>query len=135
MLTKNKYITKILKEEVIEFNKQLKDKRKKKRYYFVRIGKCNPLKCQSACCRFLVNFSNYGLINSSTIDIFQATSGFHHVISNHCPRITIDGKCSLYNKKNEPRVCKYFPMKYDDSVYEYVKKVCGYKFIKKRIKC
>ena len=132
-----------------KLNKERKDWAKKynEKTYWLRTGRCNPSKCQSACCRYVIhsmrdsNETNekYCLLQNSihSIEINKITEGVHkghiHIIKPfNCPNINICGGCKLHNKKEQPVVCDLFPHSPNDSVYDYVKEFCGYKF--KRVK-
>ena len=127
------------KNEFINNTKNTDDK-----FIYVRSGKCDSSKCQSACFRFNVNgyYKNSGHKKKyHQMSDYQYIQGIQvRVINRHlinltprlCPHIKIEGGCDLHNKRTQPRVCKYFPMSPDDGVYVAVKHVCGYKF--KRVK-
>ena len=109
-----------------------------------RIGKCNPEKCQSACCRINVNIlhptyssNRYYLDDiTSTRKIQKINQHWQLKITPRiCRNLTTDGRCTLHDKRTQPRVCRLFPMSPRDGVYMAVKKYCGFKFIKiKKVK-
>jgi len=114
----------------------------KEKYLWVRSGKCNPVKCGSACCRFNVlghvknnsHAKNYhqmsDYLQHNNIQIRVLNRSTIYMTPRLCPNIAIDGKCELHNKRTQPKVCKYFPMTPKDGVYVAVKHVCGFKFEK-----
>jgi len=120
---KNKHVNKILKKIAIQDNKKT---------YFVRTGKCNPEKCQSACCRIdcVIVQNNFHDTTISPDFTFKGRFGDYFVKHKHCESLTLDGKCKKHNKKSQLPVCKYFPMTPTDGVYDIVKKYCGLKFYK-----
>lgn len=114
------------------------------KYIWQRYGSCDWKKCQSACCRF--NCQRHIANNSHNKDYHKMCDYMHimnvqeRTINGHdiymsprlCPYIKIEGGCMLHGKRTQPRVCKYFPMDYEDGVYIAVKHVCGYKWKKIR---
>jgi len=111
--------------------------------YYKRVGSCDPGKCGSACCRFIVSpFEDWQATKyhktvtwwiKNPIKTFKHYGKTMMVSSFHCPNITTNGKCKLHNKKEQSATCDMFPMTPDDSVHYYLKEFCGYKFIKTRI--
>ena len=124
-----------------KLNEQLiSDADAKKKYYYKRVGECDPSKCGGACCRYTIagmHYEGYHKLvfewSKNPIDIFGKGKDKFVVFSFHCPKITIDGRCSLHGKKEQPVICDWFPMVPSDAVYKYVKKVCGYRFEKTEI--
>lgn len=115
---------------------------KKKKFYYKRTGICEPSKCSSACCRFVLAGMHYEGYHKIVFEWSKNPIGTFNprnrkevqlVFSFHCPQITIDGKCKLHNKKDQPYICDAFPMVPSDTVYKYVNKYCGYKFVKTKI--
>ena len=131
MINKNVYIIKLLKEDAIRNNNP---------FYFVRKGFCDYKKCQSACCRFThigknadykKNYYNLGqFCDKQGVQIRNVNGIDHFIVPRLCNHISFDGKCELHNKRNQPRICKYFPMHPTDSTYIILKNICGYKFYK-----
>ena len=108
----------------------------KRKFYWKRIGKCNPSKCGGACCRYSVlSYRDHGYH-----DIINRGSGIYKIIKHkketlsiihaQCPNMRMDGRCKLHGKKSQPSVCEKFPMSRDDGVFIAVKKYCGFKFVK-----
>jgi hypothetical protein len=112
------------------------------KYVYVRSGKCDYIKCQSACCRFNCQ---HNIKNTGHIKDYHKMCDYQHIKSVQtkvfnkytfyltprlCPHIKIEGGCELHGKRTQPRVCKYFPMSVSDGMYQAVKHVCGYKFKK-----
>ena len=119
-------------------NKIKKDRaiKENKRFWFKRIGKCDPSICGGACCRYSVANHNtdaeyHNLITVPIpVKIIKTKTKVLEVIAINCPNITIDGKCCLHGKKKQPYTCDVFPMHPEDGTYILVKKYCSYKFIK-----
>ena len=121
-----------------ELNKIHKDgaKEEGKKYYWHRIGNCTHEKCGGACCRIAAMPAlsddkyfmkgHYYMVNP--IKIIKQKKVFTAIIPFHCPEITIDGKCKIHGTNRQSYICQHFPMTPEDSVYCYVKDVCGYKF-------
>lgn len=114
------------------------------KYLEVREGNCDYVKCQSACCRF--NCQGH-VKNSGHNKNYASMSDYQNVVGLQikslnrqdfyltprlCPYIKVEGGCELHDKRTQPRVCKYFPMYPSDGVFQAVKHVCGYKFVKVR---
>ena len=125
-------------EEVNEYNlKRLAENGDK--YYYKRYGECRYKECSSACCRFVLaemylddkyhkTVFNY---SKNPIAVFKPINKNEQLVcSFHCPEITIDGRCKLHNTKKQSSICDMFPVSYSDSVYQYVKRYCTYKFRK-----
>ena len=123
-----------------ELNKLVHQRAKKagKDFYHKRVGRCCPKRCAGACCRYIVStmahegeyFRKVTEWVRNPVEI-TTLNGVSHIISPfHCPKITIDGKCSLHGKKEQPQICDMFPAVPEDAVYMYVKGVCGYRFVK-----
>lgn len=128
---KNKYVNNLLKEFVETNNIK---------YYHKRIGRCDWKKCQSACCRFhhtgmtkckgsiITKHANY---HKPEDEVHKVSNGhIHTLIPFLCQSISFDGRCEIHNKRDQPRVCKYFPMTPYDNMFKCLEHICSYKFIK-----
>ena len=128
--SKNDYVNRLHKERAEKDNLS---------HYYVRSGKCDWEKCQSACCRFRC----YGKVKASgKITViheyedgaslqFRMSNGYQFTLGPFlCPSMGFNGACALHNKKSQPYICQYFPMNPDDGVYIALKHICGYKFKK-----
>lgn len=123
-----------------ELNKLVYQRAKKagKAFYYKRSGRCNPARCAGACCRYIASKMHYegNYFRKVTewvrgpIEVITHNGTTFIISPFHCPKITIDGKCSLHSKKDQPQICDMFPAVPDDGVYLYVKEVCGYRFAK-----
>lgn len=112
-------------------------KSEKKKYYYKRIGKCNPNKCGGACCRYVLanmfedsyhtKITNWVRQPMQTVKYGKTT---YVVSAFHCPDIMISGRCRLHGTKRQSEICDKFPMNHDDAVYKYVKEICCYTFEK-----
>ena len=127
---KNKKLNDILKNRAEEHNEK---------YWNKRVGKCDPTKCSSACCRFFTisSYSNdeyHDLASSSHKGTLYSIKKYKkkevRIYHNNCKYMAINGRCKLHNKKKQPYTCNVFPMHIDDATYQIVKKYCGYKFVK-----
>ena len=131
MVVKNEYVNKLIKTNKKDTNYK---------FYYKRTGRCNWKKCQAACCRFECIIGekkkNKSQYMNDYVATFQTTQIRHingydiYFKPKWCDKITLDGKCTLHNKKRQPRVCMYFPMHPDDGMYTALKHICGYKFKK-----
>ena len=121
-------------------NEQLAKSPNKRGWYWQRRGKCDPVKCRDACCRFSVatitedDFDYVQMVRSKSRDFSVCELNDKEVIvtPNHCPKLGIFGGCKIHGAKEQPTVCKYFPMSPTDGVYHLVKEKCGYTFFKVR---
>lgn len=104
-----------------------------------RVGSCNPSKCGGACCRYTVsvlrnNEEYQNLIHSDKGGVMHSVKKIKDkelIVTNAvCPYMTMDCKCSMHGKKKQPYTCDVFPMHHTDGVYQAVKKLCGYRFVK-----
>lgn len=124
-------------EPLINDNKWLNEKchkdiaeKENKRFYFIRSGKCQPERCQSLCCRIRVSKEEKQFTNAlREFDIIREVDGVNYLIEfKSCRYMTLDGKCKLHNKKEQIRICRYFPMSPKDPHYQVVKEFCGFMF-------
>ena len=108
-----------------------------KKYYYKRSGECKPEICGGACCRYILSpvfddnyfMKVYGWLRNP-IGIFRIGKKAYTVDNFNCPDFTINARCKNHGTEKQSYICKHFPMVHDDSVYQYVKKFCGYKFEK-----
>lgn len=129
---KNKIRNEIIRKRAIK---------EKNKYWWRRIGRCNPNKCGGACCRYAVTIEPskkeyHDLIGANHKDVFEIkkVNKKDLIIKNAvCPNMTMDCKCKLHEKKEQPYTCDVFPMHPDDGTYLAVKKFCGYKFVKVKL--
>ena len=114
----------------------------KKKFYWKREGVCDPRACGSACCRIIAcrmhdnDNTYYEKVVTWIVkptQLFNSKNSTYYIAPFNCPEITIDGRCKLHGKKTQPITCEKFPMVHTDVVYKYVKKYCGYKFVKTAI--
>jgi len=94
----------------------------------VRTGKCDPVKCGSACCKF------YMITGGKNVDDY--TSGFFenkniyddfYEVKN-CKHLDVENnKCKVWDSLEFPKVCAQFP-NYTDPVYRHVFKECSFRF-------
>lgn len=115
-----------------------------RKFIYQRSGKCNPKKCESACCRFdhVGHTDNNGQsMDYHKMNSFRHIRGVqtrvvnritHYITPRLCPYIKIGGGCDLHGKRTQPTVCRDFPVTPTDGVYVACKHVCGYKFKKIR---
>jgi Fe-S-cluster containining protein len=111
----------------------LKLKEKNRIYLVKRLGKCNPTKCNSLCCKIQIfdptEYHKYsyllahlGITGRGKKIKFK--DGIKNVYFHPCLFLK-NNKCSINN--NKPLACKLFPTPFDN-VYRYVRKKCGYRF-------
>jgi len=112
------------KKSYTEQTKHIKD------FVFERIGKCEPEKCKSACCKFYMN--NGGTPLDDYINgFFEKTKYNDFMLKKNCKYLDVkNNKCIVWNTDKFPEVCKQFP-NVTDSVYKHVFEVCSFKFILK----
>ena len=97
-------------------------------YHIKRIGKCEPTKCDSACCKVLSFNIKPGTDWSSYINGFaDKRIGDHALISKTCCQLRKNGKCGIWKLKKFPGECEQFPHP-TDGVYIAVLPVCSFKF-------
>jgi len=96
-------------------------KHKNKLHYVKRVGKCEPKKCKSACCKF-INLQ----YPSTYLEQFGTKSCKGTRINVKCSQLS-NNKCALWNSKKFPGACKQFPHP-TDNVYIEVMDVCTFKF-------
>ncbi len=125
----------------VDLNRILRNRAKetKRKFWWKRTGRCTPGKCGAACCRYTVSNqveqSEYNRLlsyNLGTMVFGTKKIGKKQLVINNvvCPNMTMDCKCKLHGKKQQPYTCDIFPMHRDDGMYEVVKNYCGYKFVK-----
>lgn len=109
------------------------------KHYHIRSGKCDYVKCQSACCRFKVcgkQIKQKGIYSELNVggekySLKQVNGSMFYLASFLCPHIKVEGGCELHNKpRKQPYICQHFPMLPTDGMYMIVKHVCNYKFKK-----
>lgn len=126
-----------IRNEIIR-KRSIKDKKK---FWWKRVGRCNPLKCGGACCRYYVNTGPskkeyhdiMGVDHKNTFEIRRMGNKELIIKNAVCPNMTMDCKCKLHGNKNQPYTCDVFPMHPTDGTYLAVKKFCGYKFVKVKL--
>ena len=102
----------------------------------VRVGTCDYVKCNSACCRTLELLKLTGTKNDTThkrgfyedygFTIDAVDDGDEYLFDRRgCAQLDETGKCKKYEDRRQS--CKLFPLWYD-RVYRQVKDVCGYTF-------
>lgn len=93
-----------------------------KRYIVQRKGKCEPNKCNSACCKFIALTNNDYIIN------FKDSKGGNHIyIDKVCSKLNEKcNTCRLWGKKL-PEICQQFPHPHD-GVYYRVRNKCSFYF-------
>jgi hypothetical protein len=95
---------------------------KDKVLHIEREGKCEPKKCNSACCKGL-----HVSTDSTYWRMFgkkSATNGT--IVEKTCPKLK-KGLCSVWKKSNFPGACRQFPHINDD-LYIQLSNVCSFKF-------
>jgi len=97
-----------------------------------RTGKCNHC---GRCCKFALlgtlNTSEQYKYFSGFVDYIKIDGERHIIINKPCKHLTKDNKCSIFNSKKLPMACRQFPI-INDTVYQLVKKTCGFKIPEKK---
>lgn len=88
-----------------------------------RQGKCEPNKCNSACCKCISLY-----VNNRYFKGFGIQKGDWTVVSKHCKFLNKKGLCTKWNTKHFPGACKAFPHP-SDGVYMEVANKCSFKYI------
>ncbi|MHA1342392.1 MAG: YkgJ family cysteine cluster protein [Promethearchaeota archaeon] len=94
----------------------------------IRKGKCNPKKCNSACCKIFMHAQSDDCddYNSGFLE-HKNKYGDLYTLKN-CKHLDVkNNKCKIWGTKEFPKVCKVFPFP-NDSVYKHVFDVCSFKF-------
>jgi hypothetical protein len=103
----------------------VKDNKTKKSYLLERRGKCDPVKCKSACCKFC----HVGSVPHSYWSGFGDFDGEGVSIKVTCKHLnTRTNKCAKWKKKTFPRACDQFPHP-NDQVYHLVYSKCSFYFV------
>ncbi len=96
----------------------------KERFVIVkRVGKCEPEKCKSACCKFV---DAYYLSNYSKGFFDEKDEFGKYYLNKDCNNLNECGKCKKWNK-DLPGACKQFPHP-SDKVYWHIMDKCSFKF-------
>ena len=94
----------------------------------VRKGKCQPDKCNSACCKFYM-VSKTGNTDDYIKGFIDGQNKFgDHLIRKNCKHLDVkNNKCKVWGTDEFPEVCKQFPNP-SDPVYKHVFDVCTFRF-------
>ena len=87
-----------------------------------RVGKCEPKKCHSACCKFC----SAAYITNYSKGFFKKDEFGCYIAKLKCNNLNKDGSCKKWGK-NLPNPCKQFPHP-NDSIYWNVMDKCSFKF-------
>lgn len=87
-----------------------------------KVGKCNPEKCNSACCKFC----SAGYVTDYSKGFFEEDEFGGDILKVKCNNLKKDGKCKLWGRKL-PNACKQFPHP-SDSIYWNVVDKCTFKY-------
>jgi len=90
----------------------------------VRVGKCDPKKCNSACCKFIhLNGKEY---YTNYAKGFGTRTNYGTKIRKRCKYLKRNNKCKLWGKRL-PEACRQFPHP-NDKMYWLTEKKCSFKF-------
>ncbi len=104
---------------------------KKSEKKYKRIGKCQPKKCGSICCRLCMGTGSirtdskyYKNFDFKPFKIGKEKIWFFERV---CSKLSLNGKCLM--QKTKPITCKKFPVSPEQDFYKVCKKLgCTYRF-------
>jgi len=107
--------------------------RKYGKFYYKRVGKCNPKKCNSACCKVFTFGDAQGEYYRGFVNRIKAHKRKNgkrefSYFKKQCCFLKSNGKCSRWNTCL-PIPCYQFPW-FNDNTYKLVKSVCSIKWKK-----
>ena len=101
------------------------------------VGKCEPDKCNSACCRFVVFWGNDCEETRKFWEGFEfvyvdVDGNMRKVLYKDCNHLK-DNRCELHGMDEQPMACVHFPTPKDDH-YRLVRDVCTCGFPPEQLK-